>query len=81
MERVGMIFVNRSSNDSRAATATLIAKGVVEKRHQVGLFPEGTSSFEMKEWKRGGFVIAHKFNHKLMVSTYYHILINFQDLI
>jgi 1-acyl-sn-glycerol-3-phosphate acyltransferase len=62
----GSILVERGSSRSRIETAQTLSRAILEEHKQVCIFPEGTTSIEGKDWRRGVFRIAHE--HGLRVQ-------------
>jgi 1-acyl-sn-glycerol-3-phosphate acyltransferase len=58
----GTLFVERNSARSRVATAEALTKAVRDGSKSVCIFPEGTTSIEGKEWRRGVFRVAMENN-------------------
>ncbi|MEO5667011.1 MAG: lysophospholipid acyltransferase family protein, partial [Bdellovibrionota bacterium] len=58
----GSIFVERGSPKSRVETSDTIGRAVAEQGKKVCIFPEGTTSIEGKNWRRGIFRVAHDRN-------------------
>jgi 1-acyl-sn-glycerol-3-phosphate acyltransferase len=54
----GSIFVERGSPRSRIETAETLGRVVAEEGRKVCIFPEGTTSIEGKNWRRGVFRVA-----------------------
>jgi len=57
---VGSIFVERNSARSRVATAEALKKAVLDEGKSVCIFPEGTTSIQGKDWRRGVFRVAQE---------------------
>ena len=55
----GSIMVERSNLKSRVETADVLGKAVADDGKQICIFPEGTTSIQGKNWRRGVFRIAH----------------------
>jgi 1-acyl-sn-glycerol-3-phosphate acyltransferase len=56
----GSIFVERGSPRSRVETAETLGRAVAEEGRKVCIFPEGTTSIEGKNWRRGVFRVAQE---------------------
>jgi 1-acyl-sn-glycerol-3-phosphate acyltransferase len=58
----GTIFVERGSVRSRVETADVLGRAVAEEQKSVCIFPEGTTSVQGKNWRRGVFRVAQERN-------------------
>ena len=61
----GTVFINRSSSRSRSLVAQTIGDAITQQKKSIAIFPEGTSSMDMKPWKRGVFSVAKEFGFKV----------------
>lgn len=60
--RAGSIMVKRGSAKSRVETGEAVGRAVQEENRKVCIFPEGTTSIEGKNWRRGVFRVAEEKN-------------------
>ena len=61
----GTVYINRSSNRSRLEVSQIIGRAITQEKKSIGLFPEGTSSINVKPWKKGAFKVAHDYGFKV----------------
>ena len=59
-EAFGAIYIDRSSQDSRAATAEALKKAIQEDGREIVVFPGGTTSLYEKDWRPGAFKLAQE---------------------
>ncbi len=55
---IGCVFVKRDSARSRSHTAESIAQAVKHESKSICIYPEGTTSIQGKNWRRGVFKVA-----------------------
>lgn len=61
----GTLFLDRESRSSRKLIGEQIAEHIKKGGKNIALFPEGTTSIEGKEWKKGSFYVAAEHGFKV----------------
>ncbi|MBS1984130.1 MAG: 1-acyl-sn-glycerol-3-phosphate acyltransferase [Bdellovibrionales bacterium] len=71
----GTVYIDRGSMKSRTAVSQAISDAIMIEKKNIGLFPEGTSSIDVKQWRRGAFGIAQEKGFKVQaIRILYHPL-------
>jgi 1-acyl-sn-glycerol-3-phosphate acyltransferase len=62
-KKIGTVFVNRASRDSRSQAKQEIERQLSENKRRIVVFPSGTTSISNEaSWRKGVFEIAQKLN-------------------
>jgi 1-acyl-sn-glycerol-3-phosphate acyltransferase len=57
-DSLGTVWVERDKQRSRMAARNAIARGIMQEKRQLVLFPEGTTSYAGGPWRPGAFATA-----------------------